>query len=56
MLSPPATATATSRPSSLAVAAQAGSGQVACDYNDARASAQRVFQFLDRMVDDPEGS
>jgi hypothetical protein len=47
-----------SGPSSSAAATQAGSGLVGCDYTDARASAQQVFQFLSYLknrVDDQEG-
>jgi hypothetical protein len=56
MVLPPSVAA--SRPSSLVVATKAASGLVACDYANARASAHRVLQFLDRMknaVNDREG-
>jgi hypothetical protein len=46
-----------SNPSPLAPAARGGAGLVAYDFADARASVQRVLQFLDRMkiaVDDRE--
>jgi hypothetical protein len=48
-----------SDPSPSAIVVKGGAGLVACDYADARASAQRVLQYLDRMknvVDDREGS
>jgi hypothetical protein len=47
-----------SNPSPLAPAARGGAGLVAYDFADARASVQRVLQFLYRMkiaVDDREG-
>jgi hypothetical protein len=56
VLPPPVAASP--EPSSLAAAAQARAVLVACDFTDARASAQRVLQFLDHMnivVDDWEG-
>jgi hypothetical protein len=56
MVLPPSVAA--SRPSSLVVATKAASELVACDYADARASAHRVLQFLDRMknaIDNREG-